>query len=467
MSKDKLYINGEYVDSAKGKNIAVVSPLNQEILARVADATHKDVDLAVEAAKNAQKHWKHVPFFEKLDLASKFLNKLKEYRDDIIKTIIEELGSAITFTENTQFDFYIKELEDLLEDLRDFQFVEKKHGYDLVRDPVGVVACITPWNYPLGQITKKILPAMLMGNTVILKPSTQTPLTAHWITKAIDEVGYPKGVFNLLTGKGSRLGKHLSHHPDINMVTFTGSTEVGTKLSSDSMETMKRVTMELGGKSASIILEGADLDLAIKKTLDTVCYNSGQTCSALTRLIIPFSMKKEIEDRLVKEVENYQIGNPFSREVQMGPVQSFRQLEKIRKYFELGKEEGATVLVGDYPKDMRVKPIIFTDVTNDMTIAREEIFGPVLCVITYNDVDEAIEIANDSDYGLSGAVFGPQEEAMAVARELQTGNVFVNTASKTTNVPFGGYKYSGVGRENGIEGVLEFVELKALIHPVE
>lgn len=444
--------------------IAVVSPINQEILAEVADATRKDVDLAVEAAKKAQAQWKNVPFLEKVQLAHKFLDYLEEHREEVVKTIVEELGSAITFTESTQFDFYIKELRHLLDMLDDFEFVEHFKGYDLVKDPVGVVACITPWNYPLGQITKKILPALLMGNTVILKPSTQTPLTAHWVTKAIDASNYPKGVFNLLTGKGSRLGELLSNHPDINMITFTGSTEVGTKVASEAMAHMKRVTMELGGKSPSVILKGADLDLALDKTLDTICYNSGQTCSALTRLIIPESMKEEIEKKLLEKVEQYKVGYPFNPEVQMGVVQSFSQLEKIKKYITLGLDEGATILYGEQPKDMKVKPVIFTDVKNNMQIAQEEIFGPVLCVITYKDIDEAIHIANDSMYGLSGAVFGPEEEANHVARELKTGNIFVNTTSKTTNVPFGGYKHSGVGRENGLEGVLEFVELKALIH---
>lgn len=467
LNKEKLYIDGDYVDSAKGRTIAVVSPINQEILAQVADATKKDVELAVLAAKNSQRVWKNVPFLEKIQLASKFLDYLKEHRDEIVKTMVEELGSAITFTESTQFDFYIRELEDLLELLDGFEFIESFRGYDMVKDPVGVVACITPWNYPLGQITKKILPALLMGNSVILKPSTQTPLTAHWVAKAIDAAGYPRGVFNLLTGKGSRLGDCLTTHPDINMVTFTGSTEVGTKVAASAMTHMKRVTMELGGKSASIILEGADLDLALDKTLDTVCYNSGQTCSALTRLLVPEKMKHQVEQMLLEKVENYKVGHPFNRDVQMGPVQSFSQLEKIRNYIAIGLDEGAKLLYGESPKDMKVKPVIFTNVKNNMKIAQDEIFGPVLCVISYRDTDEAISLANDSEYGLSGAVFGEQEEAIAVARELKTGNIFVNTASKTTNVPFGGFKYSGVGRENGIEGVLEFVELKALINPLD
>ena len=459
----QIYIDGQFVDSHNTKHISIISPINQEIIGRVPNCNQEDVNDAVNAAKQALKTWSQTSLDTRIECANKFVKALKENKEDIVKTIINELGSPKKFTEQTQFDSYINELEDLLVRVKTFEFVEKREGYDLIKEPVGVVACITPWNYPLGQITKKIIPALLMGNTVILKPSTQTPLVAIKIAQAIDQAGFPAGTFNLLTGKGSKMGQMLTDHPDINMVTFTGSTEVGRNVASDALKQMKRVTMELGGKSVALILEGADLDIALDKTLSSVYTNSGQTCSALTRLLIPVSMKEEIEQRLIEKTQQYQVGHPFNQEVEMGPVQSFTQFETVRDYVREGLKEGATMLIGEVPKDVWIKPVVFVDVKNDMKIAQEEIFGPVLSVITYESVEEAIELANASRYGLSGGVFGPDEQAVEVAKKIKTGNIFVNTKDKALNVPFGGYKYSGIGRENGIEGLEEFIELKAII----
>lgn len=459
----KFYINGEFKESHNNKILQVISPINQEILEKIPDGNQEDVNEAVKAAKEALESWSQTDYQVRRNLSYKFLEALESHRDEVVETIVKELGSPIEFSRKVQFDFYIKELKDLIDEAKDFEFTIHKKGFDLVKEPVGVIACITPWNYPLGQITKKIIPALLMGNTTVLKPSSQTPLTAGWIARAIDEAGFPKGVFNLITGKGSKMGHFLTSHPDVNMITFTGSTDVGVEVAEMASKEMKRIAMELGGKSVSIILKDADMDIALKKTLDSVFLNSGQTCSALTRLLISLEEKEKIENLLIEKSKEYQVGNPFKENIQMGPVQSFTQFETIKKYVELGLEEGAKLLVGEVPKDMKVKPTIFTDVSNDMRIAREEIFGPVLCVITYKTVEEAIEIANDSRYGLSGGVYGPQEKAIEVAKKLKTGNVFVNTVDKALNVPFGGYKYSGIGRENGIEGLEEFIELKAII----
>lgn len=459
----QIYIDGQFVDSHHSKQISIISPINQEIIGQVPNCNQEDVDDAVKAAKQALESWSSTTLETRIDHAKKFVEALKENKEEIVKTIINELGSPKKFTEQTQFDSYINELDDLLVKVKAFEFVEKREGYDLIKEPVGVVACITPWNYPLGQITKKIIPALLMGNTVILKPSTKTPLVAIKLAEAIDKAGFPAGTFNLLTGKGSKMGQMLTDHPDINMITFTGSTKVGRNVASDALKQMKRITMELGGKSVALILEGADLDVALDKTLSSVYYNSGQTCSALTRLLIPASMKEEIQELIIEKTQEYQVGHPYNQDVEMGPVQSFTQFETVRDYVREGLKEGATMIIGEVPKDVWIKPIVFVDVKNEMKIAQEEIFGPVLCVITYNDVDEAIKIANDSRYGLSGGVFGPDDEAYEVAKQIKTGNVFVNTKDKALNVPFGGYKYSGIGRENGIEGLEEFIELKAVI----
>lgn len=452
-----LYIDGRYQQAHSTKHIEVISPLDLSVVGLVPDSSEEDVNDAVQSALDALESWKQTDLSTRIEKSEKFIEYLQDHQDEIAETIHQELGCPIEFARESQIAGYIKELKDLLNRVSGYSFYEEKEGYHLQKDAIGVIACITPWNYPLGQITKKIIPALLMGNTTILKPSSQTPLTAYWVAEAIDHAGFPKGVFNLITGSGSTMGELLSNHSDINMITFTGSTEVGTEVASTALKSMKRIAMELGGKSASILLKGADLDQALTKTCDTVFFNSGQTCSALTRLFVPTSMKKAVENALKEKVKGYKVGE------NMGPVQSENQFETVKSYVDKGLKEGATLLVGKVPTNRFIEPIIFTDVENSMTIAREEIFGPVLSVITYDKVDEAIEMANDSKYGLSGAVFGPEKEAFEVAKQLRTGNVFVNTKNKSLNVPFGGYKYSGIGRENGLEGLEEFIEIKALI----
>lgn len=463
MKKYKLFIDGEFVDSSSGEYIDVISPIDQEVIGQVPAGNKDDVDKAVESALKAFPEWKETSYEERFKYAEKFIEYLEEHKEEIAETITKELGAPIEFSRKVQVDSDIKGLKGMLELAKDYKFIEEREGFDLHKDPVGVVACITPWNYPLSQITKKIIPALLMGNVTILKPSSQTPITAVWAAKAIEYAGYPKGTFSLITGSGSDMGDLLSEHPDINMVTFTGSTEVGKNVAGIAAEKMKRVAMELGGKSPCIVMEGADLDQALNKTVDIVFMNSGQTCSALTRLFIPENMKEEIEEMIIEKAKAYTSGDPFSSEHKMGPVQSKDQFEKVSKYVKAGIEEGAKIIYGEAPKDLYINPIVFTDVKNDMKIAQEEIFGPVLSIITYKDIDEAVKMANDSLYGLSGAVYGPEEEADKVARKLRTGNVYVNSKGGASNVPFGGFKYSGVGRENGIEGLEEFVELKALI----
>lgn len=463
MQTEPIYLDGQFTKALTSATLDVISPINQQVIGKVFDCNKQDINNAISAAKRALQYTNQTSLTSRIAMAKRFINYLKNNKAEIVRTITLELGSPISYTKSNQFEVYINELDHLLKLIDNFQFTHHETGYDLIKESVGVVACITPWNFPLGQITKKIIPALLMGNTIILKPSSQTPLVASWIARAIHYAGFPRGSFNLITGKGSNIGKLLTSHPDINMITFTGSTEVGTQVASAAVSTMKRITMELGGKSASIILEGANLDIALQKTLDTIFLNSGQTCSALSRLLVPSSMKEEVEQAIIERTQHYIVGDPFSSDTKVGPVQSQSQFEKVKSYIELGIEEEATLLVGEIPNNLYIKPTVFTNVTNNMKIAREEIFGPVLSIISYETVDEAIMIANDSPYGLNGAVFGPDELAQQVATQMKTGNIFINTTDKALNVPFGGYKYSGIGRENGLLGVEEFIEYKALI----
>ena len=330
-----------------------------------------------------------------------------------------------------------------------------------------MVAAITPWNYPLNQIQRKVTPALLAGNTVVVKPASNTPLTAQILADIFDEIKLPAGVFNLITGSGSSAGNYLASHEDVDLISFTGSTAVGKGLYNQAKNGVKKLILELGGKSPNILLPGGDYSSAVAKSLDSVLDNQGQTCTALTRLIVPKDDLDKVKDELLRQYDERatKIGNPSDMDTVVGPMVSADQQETVLDYIQKGKEEGATVLVGDKPhegKGYYVTPTIFTDVTNDMTIAQEEIFGPVLSVLSYDTVEEAIEIANDSVYGLSGQVFGPQEEAEKVARQLRTGNIFVNDGARNPKAPFGGYKQSGLGRENGSFGIEDYCELKAI-----
>ncbi len=330
---------------------------------------------------------------------------------------------------------------------------------------MGVVGALTPWNYPLGQIIKKLAPALLSGSTMVLKPSQNTPLVAYLLTESIDKVGFPKGVFNLVPGRGSEVGNPLATHPDVNLLTFTGSTDGGREVAKLAVDDVKRITLELGGKSPAIILKGADLDLALSTVLGDIYRNTGQSCSALSRLIVPLDEKENIEKIIIEKTKAYTFGDPEDPDVQIGPLASKKQFDKVKSFIEKGLEEGANMLLGEIPKESEgyyVKPVVFTDVKNSMTIAQEEIFGPVLCLITYETFEEAIEIANDTKYGLSSAVFGPDDKAMDVAKRLKAGEVLINDGSSATGAPFGGYKHSGFGREGGKYGLEEFLEIKVL-----
>lgn len=466
MKEYQIYINGQWQDAKANEFSEVINPATEEVIAKVAKSNHEDVDDAVSAAKKAFPQWNTTSVEERAEYVEKILSGIQANQALLEDTIIKELGSAKQFTESAQVALAINEIRATLNEIKQYSFEEQLDDAYVMKEGFGVVACITPWNYPLNQIQRKITPALLAGNTVVVKPASDTPITGLILARIVDQAGLPDGVFNLITGSGSDAGDYLAGHPDVAVVSFTGSTDVGRGLYGKASQTIKKLVLELGGKSALVYLPGGDLNYAVKKALDTVLNNQGQTCAALTRLLVP---KDELE--ATKEaIKTYYdsavvIGDPANDDTMVGPMVSQNQRQTVLDYIEKGKAEGAEILVGGNKiegKGFYVEPTVFVNVTNDMAIAREEIFGPVLTVLTYETVEEAIEIANDSPYGLSGAVVGPVDEAEKVARQLRTGNVYVNDGARNPRAPFGGYKQSGIGRENGIYGVEDYLEIKTI-----
>lgn len=466
MNYEKIYINGEWVDSLGDSTIQVENPANEEIIGRVPACNEEDINMAVKSAKQAFETWKETSLDERINYVEKILEELEKIKDDMAETISKELGCPFWFAKKTHVLPYLKDMKTYLSLVKDYKFEESHGNYIVRKEPYGVVAALTPWNYPLGQILKKLSPALLAGNTMVLKPSKQTPLVAYKLTEAIDRAGLPKGVFNLTPGRGSEVGNVLAKHKDVDMVTFTGSTDGGREVSKLALDGIKNITLELGGKSPSVILKGADYDLAIKKTLRSIYMNVGQSCSAFSRLLIPRDEKENIEQIILEKTKDFVFGDPRDEETMIGPLSSEKQFKKVKHYINKGLEEGAKLLIGQVPekdgKGYYVGPTVFTNVDNNMEIAQEEIFGPVLSIICYDDVDEALTIANQTKFGLSGAVFGPEKEAMEFANRIRAGEVTVNNGSSVHEAPFGGYKYSGIGREGGKYGLEEFLQVKAL-----
>lgn len=462
---EKLFYDGQW-QSAHGTEFSkVINPATEEVIAEVIQANHEDVDSAVEAAKQAFPSWNQTPLEERVKYIEKVLELVKDRGAEIADTIVAELGSTTTFCSEGQVPLSIKEMEATLDEVKNFDFEGEIDNATIIKEGFGVVACITPWNYPFNQIQRKITPALLTGNTVVVKPASNTPLTALIYAEIMEEAGLPKGVFNLITGSGGDAGNYLAEHEDVAVVSFTGSTDVGKGLYEKAATTVKKLVLELGGKSAMIYLKDGDLTTAVKGAANTVLDNQGQTCSALTRLIVPTDELENTKAALKELYQDVVVGDPSDEKTKVGPMVSESQLETVLEYIEKGKAEGAEVLIGGNKIEGTgyfVEPTVFVNVTNDMTIAQEEIFGPVLTVLTYDSVEEAIELANDSVYGLSGAVVGPQAEAEKVARQLRTGNITVNGAARSPKVPFGGYKQSGIGRENGRYGLEDYVEIKAI-----
>jgi aldehyde dehydrogenase (NAD+) len=467
--RDKLYIDGSWVTPHGDETVDVVDATTEEVIGTVPLGTKEDVDAAVAAARGAFDEWAAISPSERAKYATRIAEALTARMSEVASLISHEVGMPLSLSTMIQAGLPIATFSSMSDLIGDIAWEEEIGNSLVVKEPVGVVGAITPWNYPLHQIAAKVAPAITAGCTVVLKPSEVAPLNAFLLAELIDEVGLPPGVFNLVSGLGPVVGEALAAHPDVDMISFTGSTRAGRRVSELAAASVKRVALELGGKSPNVLLDDADFETAVQNGV-TMCYlNSGQTCSALTRMIVPRSRLAQVEELAVKAAEEYRTGSPFEETTRLGPLVSAAQRDRVRSYIEKGVEEGAKLLTGgsDAPEGQErgffVRPTVFSEVTPEMTIAREEIFGPVLCIMAYETEDEAIELANDSDYGLAGGVWSRDpEHAKAVARRLRTGRVDVNGGAFNTLAPFGGYKQSGNGRELGKFGLEEFLEVKSL-----
>jgi len=469
----KLYIDGAWVASDSAETIDVVNATTEEVMGRIPAGTAADVDKAVTAAKGAFEGWAATSPQDRAKYVQALAEGIGARNQEIAETITGEVGMPLILSQLIQAGLPQAIASTYPAIVDDFPWEEEIGNSLVVKEPVGVVGCITPWNYPLHQIVAKVAPALAAGCTIVLKPSEVAPLNAFMLAEIIDGIGLPDGVFNLVSGTGPVVGEAIATHPDIDMVSFTGSTRAGTRVAELGAPTVKRVALELGGKSANILLpdlEGEELDKAARAAVGSAYLNSGQTCTAFTRLLVPADKHDEIVDILRDEVESvYTLGDPAVGEGRLGPLISDAQRDRVRGFIQTGIDEGATLVTGgaeqpdDLPTGYFVKPTVFAGVRNDMTIAQEEIFGPVLSVIPYDDVDDAVAIANDTVYGLSGGVWGGDvDAAKAVARRIRTGQLEINGGSFNPLAPFGGYKRSGNGRELGRFGLEEFLQTKSL-----
>ena len=468
-AREQLYIDGKWIDSLGKGSIDVINPATEEIIGRVPVGSTKDVDKAVVAAKSAFDSWSKSSVEERIELLNALSNAFKERGEELAQTITSEVGTPIGYSRVAMVGTPRVVSRSYAKILEDYVWEKEIRNSIICKEPIGVCAFITPWNFPLHQIIGKVAPAIAAGCTMILKPSKEAPLSAFILAEILDEIGLPAGVFNLVSGHGSEVGDYMSSHPDVDMVSFTGSTGAGVSVSQSAAPTIKRVTLELGGKSANVALEDADPVLVAKKAIGACHQNSGQTCSALTRLIIPESMNKQVCDIIAEKNDSYLVGNPLDEKTRCGPMVSLRQQLSVTEYIQSGIDEGANLISGGLgmpdgiEKGFYVKPTIFANVTPEMKIWKEEIFGPVLVITTYNTESEALKLANDSIYGLSGGVWSKDpDRAVNFAKKMRTGQVSVNGGSFNVSAPFGGYKLSGNGRELCTHGLDEFLEIKSI-----
>jgi aldehyde dehydrogenase (NAD+) len=464
---DALYVGGAWVAPAGSDTLSVVNPTTEQPLATVPAGTPADVDRAVAAARAAFGGWAATPVAERAALLGALADGLTARVPELGDLIAREVGSPLKFATSTQAGLPIVVLRSYAALVRDFAFEETVGNSLVLREPAGVVAAITPWNYPLHQVVAKVAAALAAGCTVVLKPSEVAPLSAYVLAAVAEEVGLPAGVLNVVPGTGPVVGEALAAHPDVDMVSFTGSVRAGKRVQEVAAGTVKRVALELGGKSANVILDDADLAKAVKVGLANCFINGGQTCTAWTRMLVPESLHSEAVELAVDGTAKYTVGDPLAEGTRIGPMVNAAQRDRVRGYIERGIAEGATLAAGgpDAPLDRGffVRPTVFAAVRPEASIAQEEIFGPVLSVIPYRSEEEAAAIANGTPYGLAGAVFArSQDRAVAFARRMRTGQVVVNGGAFNPVAPFGGYKQSGTGRELGRFGLEEFLEVKSL-----
>jgi aldehyde dehydrogenase (NAD+) len=467
--KEAFFLDGQWVPATGRDPLAVVNPATEEQVASVPAGSEQDVDRAVVAARAAFAGWASKAPAERAALLSAAADALEARTDEVAALITSEMGTPLGFSKAVQVGNPVKVLRSYAEILGSYAFEEKIANSLVVKEPIGVVGCITPWNYPLHQVVAKVAAALAAGCTVVLKPSEVAPLSAFALAEVFEQVGLPAGVFNLVTGLGPVVGETIAAHPDVDMVSFTGSTAAGKRVMSVAAGTVKKVSLELGGKSAFVVLDDADLGKAVKVGLANCFINGGQTCTAWTRMLVPADKHDEVLELVKANAAKYPVGDPTDEGSRIGPLANANQYKKVVGYIEQAVADGATVVVGGaerpegLDKGYYVRPTVLAGVTPGSRVEQEEVFGPVLAVIPYSSEDEAVDIANGTPYGLSGGVFsGDQDRAVAVARRLRTGMVDVNGGRFNPLAPFGGYKQSGNGRELGEYGLEEFLEVKSL-----
>ena len=467
---DNIFIDGRWVPASSGEYSTLVNPATEEPFAKVPSSHPGDVDLAVRAARRAFLPWSRTRASERKELIDAICAKLTERTDELASLISQEMGIPVHFAKGIQVAGPIQGLSIFGSLAHTMEEEREENGYLVVREPVGVCAFITPWNFPLFQVIAKVGPALAAGCTSVLKPSEQTPLSCFVFAEVCEQVGLPAGVFNLVTGRGSVMGDALSTHPEVDMVSFTGSTEVGVQIAKAAAGGVKRVCQELGGKSPFVVAPGANVAKAIKYVVKDSMFNSGQMCVQLSRILVHEDQYEEAVEVARTVTESLKVGDPTDKGSFLGPLSSMRARDSVVRYIEKGIAEGARLVTGgtERPEGLTrgayVKPTVFADVTNDMAIAREEIFGPVICLIKYRDEDEAIRLANDTEFGLSSGVWAEDRETqMRIARQLRAGQVKVNGPAFSFAAPFGGYKKSGNGREWGASGLVEYTEEKAIL----
>ena len=465
----KFYIDGEWVDPVTPNTVEVINPATEEACGRISLGSAADVDRAVAAAKRAEAAFAATTREQRVELLESILAEFAKRHDEIAEAIMDEMGAPWGLAKGAQALSGPQHIKAAIRALKNFEFEEQNRSTLIIKEPIGVCALITPWNWPVNQVVVKVAPALAAGCTMVLKPSEIAPFDAMIFAEVLHAAGVPAGVFNLVNGDGPGVGAALSQHPDVAMVSFTGSTRAGVAVAQAAAPTVKRVAQELGGKSANILLDDADFDKAVRGGAEECFDNTGQSCNAPTRMLVPRDRMDEAAAIAADVANTVRVGDPRGEGIEVGPLVSAQQWQKVQDLIQKGIDEGATLVAGGtgrpdgLTKGYFARPTVFANVSNDMTIAREEIFGPVLSIIPYDDEDEAVAIANDTPYGLSGYVSsGSLDRARRVAARLRTGMVHINGASLDAMAPFGGYKQSGNGREWGAEGIEEFLEVKSI-----
>ncbi len=471
IERNKLYIDGEWVTPSGREVITVLEAATGEPIGTVPSGDSVDADRAIHAARRAFDQWAQVPIAERADVVTAIAAGLREREDELARLMSQEVGTPLAISVRVQVGLAATVFETIADAARELPGEERIGNSMIIRVPVGVVGAITPWNYPLYQLAAKVGPALAAGCTVIVKPSSIAPLSNFILADIIDSLDLPPGVFNLVSGPGSEIGELLSSHPEIDMVSITGSTGAGVRVAQAAAPTVKKVALELGGKSAFLIAEGADLDVAIQNAVRGCFVNNGQTCSATTRLIVPNSMIADVEERVAALVNAFTVGDPLNPEVDLGPVASAAQHKVVSDYIDIGMNEGTLIAGGPgrpegLDRGYFIKPTVFSRLSPKARIVQEEIFGPVLAIVGYDSLEQGIDFANDSEFGLSGAVFAADvPTAVSIAQRLRTGQVAVNGGRFNAQAPFGGFKTSGIGRELGHHGLLEYFELLSIQFP--